>query len=102
MTDAELDEALSETDERKSAAQEALDRVLENEDWLARLEALRDLILWGYGRGAEVNYGHTPHQKARIYRKMRLRVTLDAEGEGMRLEFAYAGEEGFCDLNNPS
>lgn len=101
MTDAELDEALSETDERTRAAQETLEVARKNEMWATGLETMRDLLLEGVRRGIW-SHEHTPTQRARLYRTMRLRVTLDAEGEGMRLEFAYAGGDRFCEPNNPS
>ena len=101
MTDAELDDALAETDERRARTQRDLDLAREDEEVASGIEEMRDLLLEGVRRGFW-SHGRTPLERADLYRKMKLRVTPDAEGEGMRLEFAYAGEEGFCEPNNPS
>jgi hypothetical protein len=100
--DAELDDALAETDERRLKAQRDLDLAREDDEFARGIEETRDLLLEGVRRGIW-SHGRTPSERAELYRKMRLRVTPDAEGEGIRLEFAYdGGEGGFCEPNNPS
>lgn len=101
MTDAELDDALAETDERRAGAQRDLDMAREDDEFARGIEETRDLLLEGVRRGIW-SHGRTSLERADLYRKMRLRVTPDAEGGGMRLEFAYAGGEEFCEPNNPS
>ena len=73
----------------------------ENDKTPAGKARQRILLLEGVRRGFW-SHGRSPRERAELYRNMRLRVTSDAEGKGMRLEFAYVGEEGFCEPNNPS
>jgi hypothetical protein len=94
MTDAELDAALSETDERKRVAERELAATQEDAKLAREMEVLGDMLLEGAQRGLW-SHGHTPGEQAKLYRKVRqvrLRVTPEAEGDGIRLEWAYGGE----------
>lgn len=100
MTDAEFDKTLSETDERNLTAERELNVALEDEKFARGIEQHRDLLLDGVRCGLW-SHGRTPLERADLYRKMRLQVTPDAEGEGMQIRFVY-GEEGFCVPKSPS
>jgi hypothetical protein len=100
MTDAELDTALSETDDRKRVAERELAATQEDAKLAREMEVLRDMLLEGVRRGFW-SHGRTPSEQADLYKKMRLRVTPDGEGDGIRLEWAYGGEV-FCESKSHS
>jgi hypothetical protein len=68
---------------------------------LAReMEVLRGMLLEGVRRGFG-SHGSTPKEQADLYRQMQLRVTPDAHGDGIGLEWAYGGED-VCVPKSPS
>jgi hypothetical protein len=92
MTDAELDEALAEADQRKLKAERELAVTQEDAKLAREMEVLRDMLLEGIRRGLW-SHGRTLREQADLYRQMRLQVTPEAEGDGIGLEWAYGGED---------
>jgi hypothetical protein len=92
MTDAELDEALAEADQRKLKAERELAVTQEDAKMAREMEVLRDMLLEGIRRGLW-SHGRTLREQADLYRQMRLQVTPEAEGDGIGLEWAYGGED---------